>query len=136
MEETVLAVLLYSFLKTMILPALEGQQEIETVAQPPTGAHPPPDLSNLRPIRRQQRTALQMEFVWKIIPPEERSKFGRVPAEPKTVVGVEVGVGADTSHLNKRRQRARVKKVTEAVRKLRGELPFSKELKEVASVPV
>jgi len=114
----------------MVLPSLEGQQEIVTVAQPPSGLHEPPDLSNLRPIRRKQRLALSREFVWKIVPPEERV-VPKVHVEKKKV-GVEMD---DTRHLNKRRQKARVRKVTEAILKLKGGLPFTKELKEIASIP-
>lgn len=119
----------------MILPALEGRHEIRTVAQPSSGLHSPPDLSNLRPVKQQRRNALAKEFVWMVIPPAERPKLGTVP-EGKKVVGAEVGVVADMSHLNKRRQRARVTKVTEAVLKLKGRLPFSKELNEIASTPL
>ncbi len=117
----------------MVLPSLEGQHEIQTVMQPRTGIHPEPDLSNLRPVRRKQRNALNNEFVWKVIPPEERRK-PQPPPHQKAVIGTEVGVGLDTSHLNKRRQRARVKKVTEAVLKLKGQMLFSKELEEVAGL--
>jgi len=121
------------FLKTMVLPSLEGQNEIQTVVQPRTGTHPEPDLSNLRPVRQKQRNASNKEFVWKVIPPEERRK-PQPPPQQKALIGTEVGVGLDTSHLNKRRQRARVKKVTEAVLKLKGQMPFSKELNEVAGL--
>src|SRR5258708_36728054 len=108
----------------MILPALEGQQEIMTVAQPRSGFHDPPDLTNLRPIRRKQRLALSQEFVWKIVPPEERN----VPKvhEEKKQVGVEMGDAADTEHLNKRRHEARVRKVTAAALKLKVGFPFTK----------
>jgi len=116
----------------MILPALEGQQEIITVAQPRSGFHDPPDLTNLRPIKRKQRLALSQEFVWKIVPPEERN-VPKVHAGKKQV-DVEMGDAADTEHLNKRRHRARIRKVTEAVLKLKGGLRFTKELKEVASI--
>jgi hypothetical protein len=74
-----------------------------------------------------------MEFLWKVVPPEERPKVQTVP-ERKKRIGVEVGVDADTSHLNKRRRRTRVTKVAAAVLKLRGGLPFSRELREVASI--
>ena len=115
--------LLYSFLKTMILPALEGQQTIRTFVQPHSGAHPPPDTSNLRPVKRAQRTALAQEFVWKVIPPEERQKD---PTVAKGKRRVDVGVSEDISHLNKRRQNARVRKIAEASFKPRGNLPFRK----------
>lgn len=119
------------FLKTMILPSLEGQRELRTVMQPRSGLHPEPDLSNLRPMKRKQRNASNNEFVWHVIPPEERLERQPQPHQ-KEVIGTEVGVGIDVSHLNKRRQRSRVKKVTEAVIKLKGQKRFSKELEEVA----
>lgn len=42
-----------------------------------------------------------------------------VPPPAKEVYGREVGVGLDVSHLNKRRQRARVEKVSAAVMKMK-----------------
>ncbi len=107
---------LYSFLKNMSR----------------SGAHPDPDLTNLRPIKRTQRFASGREFVWKVVPPEER----QIPQKPqeKKVFGTEVGVGTDISHLNKRRQRTRVSKVAEAVLQLRGQMPFSNELNAVSKM--
>ncbi|KAI0674118.1 hypothetical protein C8Q78DRAFT_1151044 [Trametes maxima] len=55
-----------------------------------------------------------------------------VPAPEKKVFGEEVGVGADWSHLNKRRQRARDEKVRKDVRWLR-ELETAR--KEEAAAP-
>ena len=55
-----------------------------------------------------------IEFVWKVVDPKE------VPPPPqpkpvKEVVGKEVGVNLDYQHLNKRRQNARVGKITRDV---------------------
>jgi len=122
---------LYSFLKNMILPSLEGCQEIVTVRQSRSGAHPDPDLSNLRPIKRTQRFASGQEFVWKVVPPEERRHSER-PKEKKT----EVGPSTDISHLNKRRQRARVGKVAKAVLQLKGQMPFSEDLEAVSNIGI
>jgi len=121
-----------NFLKNMILPALQGQHEIVTVSQPRSGLHPEPDLSNLRPVKRQLRTSFGREFVWKVVPFEERPKVAARKME-RAVRGAEVGAGVDISHLNKRRQNTRVWKVAEAVRQLRGGLPFTKELHQVAN---
>lgn len=116
----------------MILPALQGQHEIVTVSQDRSGLHPEPDLSNLRPAKRQQRTSIGKEFVWKVVPPETRPK-APAPKMERVIRGAEVGAGADISHLNKRRQNTRVYKVAEAVRQLRGEMPFSKELHQIVN---
>jgi len=118
----------------MILPALAGQQEIKTVAQPRSGAHASPDLSNLRPIMRLRRNAIAQEFIWKVVTPEERMNDSAVAGQGKPVDD-NVNHTADISHLNKRRHNARVRNVTEAILKLKGALPFSKELEEVASIP-
>jgi len=118
--------------QTILFGQLEGCKEIVTVSQSLSGAHPDPDLSNLRPIRRTQRFATGREFVWKVVPPEER-QTPQLPKE-KNIFGTEVGAGTDFSHLNKRRQRARVKKVAEAVLQLRGQMPFSKELNAVSEI--
>lgn len=115
----------------MILPSLEGCQEIVTVRQPRSGAHPDPDLSNLRPIKRTQRFASGQEFVWKVVPPEER----RPPQQPKEKK-TEVGAATDISHLNKRRQRARVGKVAKAILQLKGQMPFTEELEAVSKVGI
>lgn len=55
-----------------------------------------------------------IEFVWKVVDPND------VPPPPpskpvKEVVGKEVGVDVDYQHLNKRRQNARVGKITRDV---------------------
>jgi hypothetical protein len=120
----------------MILPALQGQNEIKTVVQAPSGVHPQPDLTNIRPMKRVRRLALSAEFVWKVVPPEERQEVQEVSARGKTPVNVGVDVSEDNSHLNKRRRQARVRKVTEAVLRLKGGLPFSKELQQVADTPL
>ncbi|KAF9523277.1 hypothetical protein CPB83DRAFT_863156 [Crepidotus variabilis] len=124
------------FLKTQVLPALEGVQEIKSVNQPKSGLVPEPDLSNLRPVRREARKASANEFVWKLVPPEEVRRPKTKASTTDRVVGREVGVGADTSHLNKRRQRARVRKVSEAVLQLKAHMRLPKPLAEVAEVAI
>lgn len=57
-------------------------------------------------------------WVWKCIPPEDRPT-PPPPKPEKFVFGREVGVGLDTSHLNKRRRTARVGKVSRAVDKMK-----------------
>lgn len=120
-----------SFLKKQVLPALQGFREINMVHQPKSGQHEEPDLSNLRPVRREMRKSSQVEFVWKVLPQKAAHTHTRLAPVDK-VVGREVGVGADTSHLNKRRQRARVRKVTEAVIALKSHMHLSGPLAEIA----
>ena len=60
----------------------------------------------------------RVEFVWKVVDPDE------VPPPPrskpvKEVVGKEVGVNVDYKHLNKRRQNARVGKITRDVQAMK-----------------
>lgn len=71
-------------------------------------------------------TASQVEWKWKVIAPEDRPGMP-TPKQKKSIVGLEVGVGADTSHLNKRKQRARVEKVSREVQKLKAYNRFSGE---------
>jgi len=109
-----------SFLKSSILPILEGQKEIKrykerripfistsTVSVSPTGKQ-----NNGK--GQQQSSAAQPAspvtvWVWK--PLLYKPKPIKAPRKAKPVLGAEVGVGEDWSHLNKRRQRARVGKL-------------------------
>jgi hypothetical protein len=105
----------YRFLKTEILAELKTRKEITTVRQPKAGARLAEEAANANPNptkkERLKLAASQMEFVWKPLPPKETP-----PGPPvKEVFGQEVGVGADISHLNERRQLARVEKVSRAV---------------------
>ncbi|KAJ3514708.1 hypothetical protein NLJ89_g2219 [Agrocybe chaxingu] len=103
------------FLKTEILPVLAGRQEIRMTHQPRTDLAPVPETPTKG--KKKKKTS-HMEFVWKPIPPENRW-VPKPPPPKKEVVGTEVGVGADFSHLNKRRQRARVEKVSAAVMRMK-----------------
>ena len=101
--------------------------------QKKTSAHPEPVYSNLRPVRREARKSSGSEFVWRVVPPEKRHQTPQ-PRPGKQVVGTEVGVGADTSHLNKRRRRARVGKVSRAVLQLKRQIELSRELDQMTEL--
>ena len=110
-----------SFLKREILDTLENFNEIRTVRQPRADAAALEELSLSNPSAptKRDRKAIassQVEFAWKVVTPRPPV----VPPPTKEVYGREVGVGLDTSHLNKRRQRARVEKVSDAVMKMKG----------------
>lgn len=119
-----------SYLKQAILPVLEGKNEVKlfrilrehVINQPHSkdtntgkgkkksqAAPPPPE------------TRVKHAYVWKLV---DRKRLaiqtaGRIKIKPKKpAFGVEVGVGEDWSHLNKRRQRARMGKVARDVQKM------------------
>ncbi|KAF9041252.1 hypothetical protein BJ165DRAFT_1406219 [Panaeolus papilionaceus] len=100
------------FLKTEILPYFDGRHEIKMVKQPRTGL-PPVDAT----APKKKTTSTPTEFVWKLSDPSIIPR----PRPPvvKEVVGREVGVGLDISHLNKRRQRARVEDITRSVNRMK-----------------
>lgn len=87
-----------SFLKKTVLPMLAHKKMI-TVVQTTR-----PDAPNKL-------------WVWKKI--DQRSLPSRKPQLSQPIFGQEVGVGEDISHLNKRRQRARLLKVRRDVKLLR-----------------
>ncbi|PPQ70988.1 hypothetical protein CVT24_009942 [Panaeolus cyanescens] len=102
------------FLKTEILPYFSGRHEIKMVKQPRTGL---PLVDNAAAAGKKKATSTPTEFVWKLTDP---SQIPRPPApKVKEVVGREVGVGLDISHLNKRRQRARVEDITRSVNRMK-----------------
>lgn len=105
------------FLKKDILGSLKASHEIKMVSEAKSSPIPLPtgDLTKReKKLVRSSTTA----WVWKCIPPEDRPK--PLPPKPeKFVFGREVGVGLDTSHLNKRRRIARVGKVSRAVDKMK-----------------
>ena len=95
------------FLKSEVLPVLAQSSEIRMVRQ--TRLTPLDDAAKVKKGRDPAS-----EFVWKVIDPNE------VPPPPrakpkKEVVGEEVGVNLNHEHLNKRRQNARVGKITRDV---------------------
>lgn len=110
----------FRFLKKDILAALRDAKEIRTVRQRRVVPTPEEELEALaNPATKRERKALSVavnEHVWKVLPPQQPPPAAAV----KEVIGREVGVGADISHLNKRRQRARVEKVGQAVLKMKG----------------
>ena len=93
------------FLKTEILPSLRQSSEIKMVRQ-----------NRLAPVEMekvQKGRDPTIEFVWKVVDPDEVPPPR--PKPKKEVVGMEVGVGLDYDHLNKRRQNARVGKIARDV---------------------
>ncbi|KAF8799732.1 hypothetical protein BYT27DRAFT_7217467 [Phlegmacium glaucopus] len=95
------------FLKLEVLPALEKSSEIKMIRQP--------RLTPVDPtIKVKKGRDPGVEFVWKVIDPNDVPPPPR-PKPVKEVVGKEVGVGMDFQHLNKRRQNARVGKITRDV---------------------
>lgn len=95
------------FLKTEVLPALAEASEIKKVKQ-----------DRLTPVDNTEKVKKgrdpDVEFVWKVVDPNEVPRPPRSPPK-KEVVGKDVGVGLDYGHLNKRRQNARVGKITRDV---------------------
>ncbi|PPQ74548.1 hypothetical protein CVT26_007940 [Gymnopilus dilepis] len=110
------------FLKEFILPALAGQKEIAMMRKPTAKTLAALEAGELPKTTR--LTASQFEWKWWVIPPEQRPK-APAPKPAKRIVGLEVGVDSDTSHLNKRRQEARVGKVSREVEKLKAYSEFS-----------
>jgi hypothetical protein len=97
------------FLKSEVLPLLAQKCEIKMVRQLRVT---PLAVDETEKVKKGRDSAF--EFVWKVIDPNE------VPPPPrfkpkKEVVGEEVGVDMDYGHLNKRRQNARVGKITRDV---------------------
>ena len=88
-----------------MLPVLAQSSEVKMVRQ-----------KRLTPLDDTEKKVVKgrdpgFEFVWRVVDPNE------VPPPPrskpkKEVVGKEVGVDLDYGHLNKRRQNARVGKIT------------------------
>ncbi|KAF9482720.1 hypothetical protein BDN70DRAFT_874741 [Pholiota conissans] len=104
------------FLKAEILASMKASSEIGTFRQPKAAARLAAEEASATTEKEKKKLAAsQMEFVWKPLPPKQAPP----PPQKKEVFGVEVGVGADYSHLNKRRQRARVEKISLAVQKMK-----------------
>ena len=105
------------FLKKDILGSLKASHEIKMVPEARSSPIPLPTGSLTKREKKLVRTSTTA-WVWKCIPPEDRPK-PPPPKPEKFVFGREVGVGLDTSHLNKRRRIARVGKVSRAVDKMK-----------------
>lgn len=118
----------HSFLKNTILPMLANKKRITQVqatrlVSPRSTVHVPlwkgkdkakefvaatDDVEGAIPVK---------VWVWKKVDP--RTLPSRKPPPPKPIYGTAVGAGEDWSHLNKRRQRARITKVRRDVMVLR-----------------
>ncbi|KAF8229753.1 hypothetical protein L208DRAFT_1187826, partial [Tricholoma matsutake] len=109
-----------TFLKRSVLPVLEGNKELKIMRTTRIPFNPAPTGNRAGTKRKGKQESSRATpaaapapvtvWVWK---PVDKSKLPR-PSAPKPqrkIFGVEVGVGADWSHLNKRRERARFGKV-------------------------
>jgi hypothetical protein len=93
------------FLKIQVLPVLAQSLEIKKVLQ--SSIKPVNDTETVKKGKRSDD-----QFVWRVVDPNEVPIPRRSKPKPR-VVGKEVGVGLDYEHLNKRRQNARVGKITQ-----------------------
>jgi len=120
------------FLKKQILPVLEGRHEIKKVQLPRHTIAS--DVSSGATTKKGKGGAKEekMAFYWTAVPETERP-VRQAPPPAKVVVGREVGVGLDYSHLNKRRQAARVGKITRNVNKLKAVLASAKAAQAASS---
>lgn len=110
------------FLKKQVLQILAENNEIKMSRLPNAKALAAQAAAGDKKLRL---TASQVDWVWKAVPENERVQPPPVP-KGKTVVGTEVGVGLDFSHLNKRRQDARVGKVSRAITQMKSYQEFTK----------
>jgi len=102
------------FLKREVLPVLAKSHEIKMVKQSPSTA-----VDDMVKVKRGRESGV--EFVWQVADPNDIPPRP-VPKLAKEVVGKEVGVNVDYQHLNRRRQNARVGKITrdvEAMKEIR-----------------
>lgn len=109
-----------SFLKNAVLPIMEGNKEIKIVRSARIPFHPAATHRASSPLDKGKRKnkpvhvaatpAPVTTWVWKAVDQSTLPKR-EPPQPPRKLFGVEVGVGEDWSHLNKRRRRARVGKV-------------------------
>lgn len=104
------------FLKEYVLPHLQGQGEIE-MKRMPRALDTVVDPGTTKK-ERLAAARLLNNWAWKVIPPEER-RTPPPPPKTKDIVGTEVGVGDDISHLNRRRTKARAGKVSRQVTKMK-----------------
>ena len=102
--------------------ALEDANEVQIFRTQREMAHIP---NPKKQKGKQQETAtgpaLVDVFAWRLstVTPKPSRTYDYEDKKTKPVVGREVGVGLDTSHLNKRRQAARVGKVSRDVMKMK-----------------
>lgn len=102
----------YSYMKRVLLPTLVDQRVVKQIHVKPTliGNEKVQQLAKLSKSQRQSQSvkvALHGYFGWVPSEPQPIPE----PTIPKEPLGAAVGVGEDWSHLNKRRQHSRVKKV-------------------------
>jgi hypothetical protein len=90
-----------------VLPVLEKSSEIRMSKQPRLTP-----VDEMVKLKRGRDPGI--EFVWKVVDPNDPPPPRR-PKKVKEVVGKEVGVNVNYQHLNKRRQEARVGKITRDV---------------------
>jgi hypothetical protein len=107
-------------LKKSVLPILEGNKELKIVRTTRIPFNPvsvTPHVGNKRKKNQEAPHAAKAAppapvtvWVWQ---PVDKSKLPAPPSPkpPRKIFGVEVGVGADWSHLSKRRKRSRMGKV-------------------------
>jgi len=132
-----------TFLKHSVLPILEGNKELEIVrtTRIPFNPAPPQRASGKRKTKQETSHAASAAapapvtvWAWKTV---DKSRIPRPPApKPKRkVFGVEVGVGEDWSHLNKRRRRARAGKVRRDVTTMKAVILAKKEAAQHTQIP-
>ncbi|KAF4582510.1 hypothetical protein AB1N83_009567 [Pleurotus pulmonarius] len=118
-----------TFLKREILPVLEGKREIKLVSAPRLPSRPPAPQNGKQGKAAQKQAknsapplpaSTVSGWVWK---PVEKTELHTVRKASADTSGISarkraLGAGEDWSHLSKRRQRARVRKVQMDIDKL------------------
>ncbi|KAF8908636.1 hypothetical protein CPB84DRAFT_1744250 [Gymnopilus junonius] len=113
------------FLKEFILPFLAGAKEIAMTRHFTAKTLAAREAGEL-PKKGTPLTSSQVQWKWKVIPPEARSE-APVPKNMREVFGQEVGVDVDTSHLNNRRLNGRKVKVSREVENMKDYVRYSAE---------
>ncbi|KAF8636048.1 hypothetical protein AX17_003843 [Amanita inopinata Kibby_2008] len=119
------------YLKKKILPVLEGNGVIRmrnvTRNLSPLASASEQDAS--KAARDASAASSARQHIWAWIPVDQRTlPKPKIPQPERPVFGAQVGVGEDWSHLNRRRQRARVEKVARDVLMMKetmGQMPAS-----------
>ncbi|KAF5318879.1 hypothetical protein D9619_010724 [Psilocybe cf. subviscida] len=123
------------FLKTVILSQLEAARFIKLYRKPRVTAVQEEVIIKGKKQKIPQKSS-KADFVWKVAGP--RPPKPTVIKRHKNTRGWDVGVGLDISHLNKRRQRARVLKVrsdVEIMKALRQPPPIVTSTSTTARAP-
>ncbi|TBU47852.1 hypothetical protein BD309DRAFT_1016047 [Dichomitus squalens] len=121
------------YLKKVVLPELADAGQVEKVHLKRTLSAEEADKLHIGLVKSKKSTLLagqpQWLWLWQL-----KAKEPEQPPKPeKKPFGAEVGVGEDFSHLNKRRQRARVEKVERDVQWMRELEKVKKEARVRAS---